>query len=231
MNDILNNLFSTQLGATMSLQTSLLMVLSALVLGVLIALVYMFINRRSGFKHEMILTLTFLPAIVCAIIVLVGNNIVYALSMGGIFTLVRYRSQQTTQQDLTFTLFAVAAGAACGIGFIAYGFLFIAVIGVAIVLFDVLKFGQGRTATLRLRITVPEDLNTEGAFDDVLKKYTKHYQLLELRTSNFGSLYDLIYLVRLAPGTNRKDFLDGIRTKNGNLNVSLTLYEIEKKKK
>lgn len=227
----INNFFAKQVGATMSLGASLLMILSALILGLLVTLVYILVNRRTGYKKDMVLTLTFLPAIVCSIIVLVGNNIVYALSMGGIFTLVRWRSQASSQRDLLFTLFAVAAGAACGIGFIAYGFLFIILIGAGMILAEYLKFGENKNALLKLRITVPEDLNTEGIFDKILVQYTKNYQLLEIRTSNFGSLYDLIYTVQLDQKTNRRELIDKIRVQNGNLNVSLTLFDPENKRK
>lgn len=220
-----------QIGGIMTVGSSLLMVASALVMGVLVALVYMFVCRKTGYRKDVVMTFAFIPPIVCAIILLVGNNLVYALSMGGIFTLVRWRSQQTSQQDLTYTLYAVAAGAACGIGFVAYGFLFTVVIGAAMILLDVVKFGENKSTTLRLRVTVPEDLNTEGLFDDVLAKYTSHFQLIEVKTSNFGSLYDMIYMIRLNPEASRKELVDQIRTKNGNLNVVLTLFEIEKRKK
>ena len=220
-----------QIGGIMTVGSSLLLVTSALVMGVLVALVYMFVCRKTGYRKDVVMTFAFIPPIVCAIILLVGNNLVYALSMGGIFTLVRWRSQQTSQQDLTYTLYAVAAGAACGIGFVAYGFLFTVVIGAAMILLDVVKFGENKSTTLRLRVTVPEDLNTEGLFDDVLAKYTSHFQLIEVKTSNFGSLYDMIYMIRLNPEASRKELVDQIRTKNGNLNVVLTLFEIEKRKK
>lgn len=220
-----------QIGGIMTVGSSLLMVASALVMGVLVALVYMFVCRKTGYRKDVVMTFAFIPPIVCAIILLVGNNLVYALSMGGIFTLVRWRSQQTSQQDLTYTLYAVAAGAACGIGFVAYGFLFTVVIGAAMILLDLVKFGENKATTLRLRVTVPEDLNSEGLFDDVLAKYTSHFQLIEVKTSNFGSLYDMIYMIRLNPEASRKELVDQIRTKNGNLNVVLTLFEIEKRKK
>ena len=220
-----------QIGGIMTVGSSLLMVASALVMGVLVALVYMFVCRKTGYRKDVVMTFAFIPPIVCAIILLVGNNLVYALSMGGIFTLVRWRSQQTSQQDLTYTLYAVAAGAACGIGFVAYGFLFTVVIGAAMILLDVVKFGENKSTTLRLRVTVPEDLNSEGLFDEVLAKYTSHFQLIEVKTSNFGSLYDMIYMIRLKPESSRKELVDQIRTKNGNLNVVLTLFEIEKRKK
>lgn len=220
-----------QIGGIMTVGSSLLMVASALVMGVLVALVYMFVCRKTGYRKDVVMTFAFIPPIVCAIILLVGNNLVYALSMGGIFTLVRWRSQQTSQQDLTYTLYAVAAGAACGIGFVAYGFLFTVVIGAAMILLDLVKFGENKSTTLRLRVTVPEDLNSEGLFDEVLAKYTSHFQLIEVKTSNFGSLYDMIYMIRLKPEASRKELVDQIRTKNGNLNVVLTLFEIEKRKK
>lgn len=226
----INEFFSKQFGAEMTVASSLGMLLLAILLGAAVAAVYARICRNSGAAKDMILTLTFLPAVVCAIILLVGNNVVYALSMGGIFTLVRWRSQQTSQQDLLFTLYGVAAGAACGIGFAAYGVMFTVIIGAVMIGLDAIRYGESSDAILKLRITVPEDLNLEGAFDEELKQFTKNYELIEMRSSNFGSLYDLIYTVRLGQDTSRKDFIDAIRVKNGNLNVSLTKFAPEKKK-
>lgn len=230
MNEILNKIFA-QVGVNLNLGSALLLVICALLMGMMVSAVYMYIRRKEGYRKDVVLTLNFIAPLVCMVMVLVGSNIVYALGMGGIFTLVRWRSLQTSQQDLTFTLFSVAGGAACGLGYVSYGFLFTVILGAAMILLDFLKYGENKSTTMRLKITTPEDLNTEGLFDDVLKEYTSHFQLIEVKTSNFGSLYDMIYMVCLKPETNRKDMIDKIRTKNGNLNVALTIYEIEKRKR
>ena len=92
---------------------------------------------------------------------------------------------------------------------------------------DVIRFGIPGNDHLLLKITVPEDLNFDGAFDEVLDKYPDDYVLKEVRTTDFGSLYELRYNVILPEDCNRREFLDEIRTRNGNLDVILVLREFD----
>ncbi|MNP86029.1 hypothetical protein D3C76_1860280 [compost metagenome] len=46
---------------------------------------------------------------------------------------------------------------------------------------------------------------------------------MKIRTTELGSLYELVYNVNLKETTNQKEFLDAIRTRNGNLDLSLTM--------
>jgi len=70
-----------------------------------------------------------------------------------------------------------------------------------------------------------EDLNQEGVFDEILEKNTVAYQLKKIKTTDFGSLYELVYAVRMDDKTNRKQFLDELRCRNGNLNITLTMED------
>ena len=78
-----------------------------------------------------------------------------------------------------------------------------------------------------LKITVPEDLSFEGAFDDVLKQYTTSYSLQKVRTTDFGSLFEISYKVNLPDATDKKALIDDIRAINGNLNIILTQKEFD----
>ena len=74
-----------------------------------------------------------------------------------------------------------------------------------------------------LRITVPEDLNYAHEFDDVFEKYTKNSKLMNVKTTNMGSLYKLSYRVELKSEEQVQQFIDELRCRNGNLEISVMI--------
>lgn len=70
-----------------------------------------------------------------------------------------------------------------------------------------------------LRVTIPENLDYNGIFDDIFLKYAVKSELRRVKTVNMGSLYELDYDVRLKKQEEEKLMLDEIRCRNGNLTV------------
>ena len=67
-------------------------ILVAVVIGLVIAFVYTLVSKKDGYNKSFIIGLALLPAIVAAVILLVGSNVARAFSMAGAFALVRFRS-------------------------------------------------------------------------------------------------------------------------------------------
>lgn len=76
---------------------------------------------------------------------------------------------------------------------------------------------------MTLKISIPEDLNYLGLFDSVLDKYCTSWNLQRVKTTEFGSLFDLVFNVEVSNLADQKKFLDELRTLNGNLNITLVL--------
>ena len=76
-----------------------------------------------------------------------------------------------------------------------------------------------------LRITIPEHLDYVDVFDEIFSKYTKSSELVRVKTTNMGSMYELFYKVNLQDQKNQKAFIDDLRIRNGNLNISLAKSE------
>ena len=75
-----------------------------------------------------------------------------------------------------------------------------------------------------LKITIPEDLDYNQAFDSILKTYLKSYELVEIKTTGMGSLFRLSYKVELLVRDSEKPLIDELRIKNSNLEISLLPY-------
>ena len=148
-----------------------------------------------GNKHSktLAMTLVVLPAIVQIIIMLVQDNIGAGIAVAGAFTLIRFRSIPGNAKDISYLFFAIALGFVTGMGFIFYGFVLLVLIGGIFLVLTRIQFGQKEMQTRILRITIPENLDYDGLFDDIFETYTQSAELETVKTTNMGSLYELTY--------------------------------------
>jgi uncharacterized membrane protein YhiD involved in acid resistance len=188
----------------------------SLVLGVIIALFYMYRNR---YTKSFVMTLGLLPAIVQMVIMMVNGNIGTGIAVMGAFSLVRFRSIPGSAREIVSIFFAMAVGLATGIGYIGLALVFTLILGGVSMLYTVFKFGENKSREKELRITIPEDLDYTGVFDDLFSQYTKKNELVQIKTSNMGSLFKLTYYITLNNENEEKAFIDAIRCRNGNLEV------------
>lgn len=189
----------------------------SLVIGLLVGLAY---TRQNACSKSFFMTLVLLPAIVQMVIMLVNGNIGAGVAVAGAFSLVRFRSAAGRGQEITYIFLAMTAGLATGMGYLSVAALytvFILVVSLVLGIFGTALTGSGQRI---LKITVPETLDYEGAFDDLLGTYTKKADLIEVRTASMGSLYRLTYEIVMKPDMSTRSLMDEIRRRNGNLEIS-----------
>lgn len=213
-----DSIFSDVASTSYSLGDFLLCSVVSLALGLVIALVYMFRHRYS---RNFVVTLALLPLIVQMVISLVNGNIGAGVAVMGVFSLVRFRSIPGSARDIGSVFLSMAVGLATGMGYLALAAIFTAVAGAAIVLYAVspLARGSARPRERTLRVTVPEDLEYHDAFDDLFERYTTSHELVQVKTTNMGSLFQLQYELRLKDRRLEKRFIDELRARNGNLQI------------
>ncbi|CAN7758125.1 DUF4956 domain-containing protein [Paenibacillus sp. LjRoot153] len=208
-------------GTELTLMNALLTILIAIVLGAMISFTYM--KTQTNYTQSFTLTMIVLPVIVAIIILLIGSNIARAFSLAGAFSIIRFRSAPGDPKDISFVLFTMAAGLACGVGSFGYAVLFTLVLCVLMFVLKVTNFGAKKAAQKLLKVTIPESLGYEEAFAEVFKMFDIAYELKKVRTTELGSLYELVYVVTIDHLTSQKEFLDAIRCRNGNLDITLTM--------
>ena len=210
-------MLSSVINGVVTVPSFLICVLSALALGLLTALVF---TARSYHTGSLTISLALLPPVVTVVIMLVNGNVGAGLAVAGTFALVRFRSVPGSAKEITGLFFSVALGLACGMGYVAIAGLFFVIISLFLLLLERFRFGQNSPAERQLKITIPENLDYDGLFDDLLNEYTLEHELIRVRTTNMGTLYELTYNIRLRGKDISKDFIDALRCRNGNLTVS-----------
>ena len=220
---MLETIITSTTGESFTLMNSLLVIGTSIILGILISLVYMKTHEKNSFNSGFSTTLIMLPVIISIIILLVGNNVARAFSLAGAFSIIRFRSAPGDPKDIAYIFFTLAVGLTCGMGYITYAVLFTLILSAVMIGLHITKFTEPKNKNMQLKITVPEDLNYEGVFEEVLENYTNSYNIQRVRTRDFGSLFELTYTINLKSDINQKSFIDELRCRNGNLNISLTL--------
>ena len=198
-------LFGSILDAGITAQSFFICLAPALVLGVLVAGVYMF---KNTYTQSMAVTLALIPALVQVIILLVNGNIGAGVAVSGAFSLVRFRSAAGSARDITCIFLAMTLGLATGLA-----------VCLLLVAYSVLSFGKKPPVEKELKITIPENLDYTGLFDDLFAEYTSASELVSVRTTNMGSLYNLHYHITLKSADIEKALIDAIRCRNGNLEI------------
>ena len=175
--------------------------------------------KNENISKSFIISLILLPAIVQTVITMVNGNIGTGVAVMGAFSLVRFRSVPGKAKDISLIFLVMTAGLACSAGYIAISIIFTAIICAVMLITATVPFKSEKE--LELKITVPESLNFNNAFDDVFVKYTKNRKLLRVKTTNMGSLYKLYYRFEPKSKSDFKDFIDELRCRNGNLEISI----------
>ncbi len=219
MSNFFSGIFTTTELATISVSSFLLCVLTALGIGIFLAFVYRYHERPS---KSFTLTLALLPAIVCVVIMMVNGNIGAGVAVAGAFSLVRFRSVPGSAKEIAAIFLGMGCGLICGMGYLGYAVLFAAILGAGMFLFTMVSSAVEKNNDQKiLQVTIPEDLDYDGVFDPLFDEYLEAHESLSVKTTNMGSMFKLSYKVRLKAGANEKNFIDAIRTRNGNLEVAL----------
>lgn len=210
------SIYSYNPDGTLTLTSGLIAVAASLVLGIVISLAFRF---RSESGRSLSAALVALPVIVQLVILMVNGDAGTGVAVLGAFSLIRFRSVPGTARDIVFIFLSMAAGIATGVGRVYFAAFITAVVCLVMVVLSLLGYGMHGSEERDLRITIPEELDYTTVFDDLFAKYTKKSELLRVKTTNMGSLYELRYRITLRPGKNEKAFLDELRCRNGNLTI------------
>lgn len=208
---------STESSTSLSYKELLICIITSIVLGLLVAFVHMY---RNIYSKNFVITLAVLPVLVQLVIMLVNGNLGTGVAVLGAFSLIRFRSVAGGAREITSIFWSMGIGLATGMGFIGYIAIFSVIIAIFLLLLNTVNFGEkNNSAEREIKITIPEDLDYPGLFDDLFATYTYSATLDSVKTTNMGSLYELRYRVMLKDCQTEKDLMDEMRVRNGNLTI------------
>ena len=225
LSNIFTGIFDTTGETVIAVPHFILCIAVSLMIGAFITWVYTY---KSRYTASFAITLAMLPAVVCIVIMMVNGNVGAGVAVAGAFSLVRFRSVPGSAKEIGTIFLAMAAGLIAGMGYLGFAVLFSLIMGFVMLILNITGFGTHKKVTndKTLKITIPEDLNYGEVFDDLFKEYLTRCEVVAVKTSNMGSLYKLTYHVTLKDLKQEKKFIDELRCRNGNLEISIMQQEV-----
>ena len=224
--ETLENLFRLQeIGARATAIEVIFTVVVCFALQLLISYTYIRTHRGRFYSQSFVHTLIIVGVVISIIIIVIGSNIARAFSLAGALSIIRFRSAIRDPRDVAYVFFAMGVGLACGSGLFTAAIILSVLLSLIVVLLESTDYGRVTDKAKLLKITLPENLNYEGLYDDILHKYTDQNTFLSVRTTSLGTMFEVIYSIKVKRGISEKEMIDDIRERNGNLNVALLLDE------
>lgn len=215
------DIFGSVLESSITASSFFACTVTSLLTGLILALGHTIKNQYS---KSFVITVAMLPLIVQVVIMLVNGNLGTGLAVAGAFSLVRFRSVPGSAKEILSIFMAMAVGLATGVGYIGIAIILTLILFAMNIIYSFTRFGEKSACFREVKITIPESLNYTEVFEDIFKEYTCSYSLKRVKTTNMGSLFQLTYNIVLKDQNKEKEFIDKIRCRNGNLEISSSYY-------
>ena len=185
--------------------------------------------KMKGTKSFFI-TSAIMPMIVAAVVSMVSiflddttSGAVRIATLAVALGLVRFRSANAKAEELLLLFAGIAIGLVCGLGYVVFAAILATFVAILYILLTSVNLFNGKRFDdeKMLKITIPESLEYKEVFDDTFTRYLKHNELIEVKTTGMGSLFKLSYKIEFKNKKEEKAFIDELRTKNGNLEISI----------
>ena len=216
-------------------------IVSLIIIGItlVISLLFSFvISLKMRGTKSFFITLVMMPMIVAAVISMVSiflddatSGAVRIATIAVALGLIRFRSVNGRAEEMLILFAGIAIGLIAGLGYVLFSLIFAIIVAlIYFVLASINVFNGKRFNSERmLKITIPESLEYSEVFNDTFMTYLKNYELMEVKTTAMGSLFRLSYRIVFKNNNEEKQFIDELRTKNGNLEISILPYVMEDK--
>lgn len=221
---MLNSIFGSSTSSSIGLTEVLISMIIAIILGFIIALVH---KKTSKYSKNFLITISLLPILVEAVMLMVNGNLGTSVAIMGAFSLVRFRSIPGTSKEILIVFFAMAVGLSCGMGQIWFAIILTVIGCLLLLLLNKVNIFEKEKGEKKLKILIPENLEYDTVFEDIFNECTNKVILEKTKTTNMGSMFELCYKVNIKSEISEKEFIDKLRTRNGNLKISLERIEDE----
>ena len=191
------------------------------------------ISLKMRSSKSFFITSAIMPMIVAAVIAMVSiflddatSGAVRIATIAVALGLIRFRSVNGRAEEMLLLFAGIAIGLIAGLGYVVISLIFAIVVALLYLLLSHLKVFDGKRFAdeKMLKITIPENLEYNDVFDETFNQYLKSNELMEVKTTAMGSLFRLSYKIKMKDIKQEKQFIDELRTKNGNLEISIVPF-------
>lgn len=220
----LESIFQTGDTVVSTVPLVILAMVVSTILSIIITKVYTHTYTGDKYSQSFVHTIIIMSVVVSVVMNVISGNAGVAFGLFAVFSLIRFRSAVTDAKDIAYIFFGLCVGMTSGLFRFDLAIILTVFASVIFYILHKIDYGKGRHTQI-VKITVPENMNESQMFEEILQEFTMDYSLRKVETTNLGTMILYTYAIQGKADMNDKVFLDRIREKNANLNVSLTYVQ------
>lgn len=211
MNLITPNLTLTELSASIIFINIVL----SFLLSVVIAIIYQKTHRGLSYSRSYVESLVMMSVLAAIAMMILGNNLVRALGILGVFTLIRFRTIIKDPKDATYLFFSLAVGMGVGTG--NYVISVVGTASLAGIIFILDKYNFGSVVRDGFLLTFIADKNYNNSHENLFGQYLRSHKLLQFKSRPDGE-GEYYFSVSFKDGKKPEDLVNQL---SQNQNVKL----------
>jgi hypothetical protein len=165
-------------------ETIMLSLLMAFVIGQIIAWIYMATHATPSYSSSFVASLVVLPVIVSLMMILMAGSLMIAFGLLAVFAVVRFRNVLKDTRDTTYVLWAIVQGMAVGTFRYSTALVGAACIALVLLYLWMTQFGVRRRFDAALSLAVPTNSpEIRQRIDQILHRFSDRTKLTGERQS------------------------------------------------
>jgi len=195
--------------------------LCALICGFVISETYRRTHRGVDYARSFLQVLVIITIIVAFVTLVVGDDLARAFTLVGALSVGRFRTAVKEARDLGFIFWAVGAGMGAGVRLYGLTILFSAILAGVVWILTRMNYGVRDRDVRTLRVRLDSGADLDAAFAEPFELLAQ-VERLSVGLVRAGTLYEVVYRIRLAPGADETQLLTQIRAVCGDNPVTLS---------
>ncbi|UCG55639.1 MAG: DUF4956 domain-containing protein [Phycisphaerales bacterium] len=216
---------TSAMGGSFSVQTVLLSLLLAFVLGQVLAWVYYVTHSGLSYSRSFVQSLILITVVVAMVMTVVGNNIVTAVGLMGALALIRFRNIIKDTRDIAFIFCSLVVGMATGSQRFATAIIGTIILCLIAVYLYATSFGTHQPHNGFLRFSFRGHIGPEHPIPALLRRFCGNFTLISVQDTGFGGVADYAYQLMIRNAANNELMMAELEKIEGIENVSLTMQE------
>ncbi|MBN1804212.1 MAG: DUF4956 domain-containing protein [Sedimentisphaerales bacterium] len=213
-------------GTEVSLQSVVLSLLLAFVLGQMLAWTYYFTHSGLSYSRAFVQSLILITVIVSMVMSTIAGSFVVAVGLMGALSIIRFRNIIKDTRDIAFIFSALVIGMASGSQRYIIAIIGTLSICTIIVYLHFSEFGSHRPHNAFLRFSFSGYIDASHPVIKILKKFCGNYALISSQGGDpDSSLVEYAYQVMLKNVSKNEQMLSELHSVEGVQNVNLTVQE------
>lgn len=193
----------------------LIRILAAMLLGFVVACIYIYTRPRhdQGTKG-IIATIVMLSILLSMVVMAVGDNLARSFTLAGVLAIVRFRTVVEDTRDGAFVICAVVVGMAAGTGHLEAAIIGLPFVALAAYLTQNHELRKLHPAS-RLELRFVATVNLQPAVETALKRYAHHIVVKQSAICKKGASVEITYRLRLNSGAQAVDMVRELQAIEG----------------